>query len=146
MDESSKCCEKKERLPNTMGVEGRKPPRRPTTYGSVEFVRTMMEVADNPLPSTSEQAPDMRAGGDCKDIELQGGLTQDNDSIVWDPKPCNCVADGPKCRECLSSEKGAIKVQMESWSVEKTVVFGIILGAFCIWAVVFGICLNVFKL
>lgn len=138
MDESSKCCEKKKATKHN-GGRGAQATATTTTYGS-------MEVADNPVPSTSEQAPDMRAGGDCKDIELQAGLTQDNDSIVWDPKPCNCVADGPKCRECLSSEKGAIKVQMESWSVEKTVVFGIILGAFCIWAVVFGICLNVFKL
>ncbi|XP_050036684.1 uncharacterized protein [Dermacentor andersoni] len=108
-----------------------------------------MEVADNPTAGVSEQAPDVRAGGDHKgieDIELAAGLAQDNDSIVWDPKPCNCVADGPKCRECLAAGRNAVKVQMESWSVEKTVIFGIILGAFFIWAVVFGICLNVFKL
>ncbi|KAL1471301.1 hypothetical protein MTO96_023755 [Rhipicephalus appendiculatus] len=89
---------------------------------------------------------DLRAGGDSKDMELHTSLARDNDSIVWDPKPCNCVADGPKCRECLASERSAVKVQLESWSVEKTVIFGVILGAFFIWAVVFGICLNVFKL
>lgn len=108
-----------------------------------------MEVADNPAPGVLEQAPDVRASGDHKgieDIELATNLARDNDSIVWDPKPCNCVADGPKCGECLATGKNAIKVQMESWSVEKTVIFGIILGAFFIWAVVFGICLNVFKL
>uniref|UniRef100_A0A131YI65 Uncharacterized protein n=1 Tax=Rhipicephalus appendiculatus TaxID=34631 RepID=A0A131YI65_RHIAP len=105
-----------------------------------------MEVADNPAPGPSEQAPDLRAGGDSKDMELHTSLARDNDSIVWDPKPCNCVADGPKCRECLASERSAVKVQLESWSVEKTVIFGVILGAFFIWAVVFGICLNVYKL
>ncbi|KAH7942105.1 hypothetical protein HPB49_020587 [Dermacentor silvarum] len=108
-----------------------------------------MEVADNSAPGVLEQAPDVRASGDHKgieDIELATNLARDNDSIVWDPKPCNCVADGPKCGECLATGKNAIKVQMESWSVEKTVIFGIILGAFFIWAVVFGICLNVFKL
>ncbi|XP_050036683.1 uncharacterized protein [Dermacentor andersoni] len=139
MDESSKCCEKKNGSNNGRGTHVG---TSSTTYGS-------MEVADNPTAGVSEQAPDVRAGGDHKgieDIELAAGLAQDNDSIVWDPKPCNCVADGPKCRECLAAGRNAVKVQMESWSVEKTVIFGIILGAFFIWAVVFGICLNVFKL
>uniref|UniRef100_A0A1E1XV44 Uncharacterized protein n=1 Tax=Amblyomma sculptum TaxID=1581419 RepID=A0A1E1XV44_AMBSC len=107
-----------------------------------------MEVADNSA-STLEPSPDARAGGDHKgagDIELARGIARDDDSIVWDPKPCNCVANGPKCHECLAANKDALKVQMESWSVEKTVIFGVILGAFLIWAVVFGVCLNVFKL
>ncbi|KAH7971905.1 uncharacterized protein LOC119375497 isoform X2 [Rhipicephalus sanguineus] len=139
MDETSKCCEKKNgRRDGGGGRSGAQAAATSTTYGS-------MEVADNPVLGPSEQAPDMRAGGDSKDIELHTSLTRE-DSIVWDPKPCNCVADGPKCRECMASGKSTVKVQMESWSVEKTVIFGIILGAFFIWAVVFGICLNVFKL
>uniref|UniRef100_A0A023G9E2 Uncharacterized protein n=1 Tax=Amblyomma triste TaxID=251400 RepID=A0A023G9E2_AMBTT len=107
-----------------------------------------MEVADNSA-NTLEAPPDARAGGDHKgagDIELAGSIVRDDDSIVWDPKPCNCVSNGPKCHECLAANKDAMKVQMESWSVEKTVIFGVILGAFLIWAVVFGVCLNVFKL
>nr|XP_054928171.1 uncharacterized protein LOC129385548 [Dermacentor andersoni] len=136
MDESSECFEIRNGSNN-----GRR------THVSASS--TMMKVADNPAPGVSEQARDVRAGGDYRRIEyieLATGIARDNDSIVWDPKPCSCVADGPKCRSCLVAGKNAVKVKRESWSVEKTVIFGIILGAFFIWAVVFGICFNVFKL
>lgn len=107
-----------------------------------------MEVANN----FAEHPPASEALGSSDhrnletDIELARGIAPDNGSIIWDPKPCGCAGDGPKCHECLASSKASVKVKMESWSIEKTVFLGIILGAFFVWAIVFGVCLNVYKL
>lgn len=109
-----------------------------------------MEVANNfpeqpPVPvSEALGSSEHRSSG--TDIELARGISPDNGSIIWDPKPCGCSSDGPKCHECVAATKASVKVKMESWSIEKTVFFGIILGAFFVWAVVFGVCLNIYKL
>lgn len=109
-----------------------------------------MEVANNfpeqpPMPASEALGSNEHRSSDT-DIELARGVAPDNGSFIWDPKPCGCTGDGPKCHECLASSRASVKIKMESWSVEKTVLLGIILGAFFVWAVVFGVCLNVYKL
>uniref|UniRef100_V5HBU4 Uncharacterized protein n=1 Tax=Ixodes ricinus TaxID=34613 RepID=V5HBU4_IXORI len=113
-----------------------------------------IEVANNHAGDTLASAlPDARAAGDFGaggDMELVrnvgGALAGPNGTAPESPKRCTCAVGGPKCTECIAIGGGAVKVQMESWSPQKTTVFSVILVAFVIWAVVFGVCLSVFKL
>ncbi|XP_002415730.3 uncharacterized protein LOC8042667 isoform X3 [Ixodes scapularis] len=113
-----------------------------------------VEVANNHAGDTLALAPpdtraagDFGAGGDMELVRNVGGASAGpNGTATESPKRCTCAAGGPKCTECIAIGRGAVKVQMESWSPQKTTVFGVILVAFVIWAVVFGVCLSVFKL
>ncbi|CAN7937853.1 unnamed protein product [Ixodes hexagonus] len=115
-----------------------------------------MEVANNytgdsliSAPLDARGAGDFSAGGEIElvksisDASAEAGL---NGVAPEAARRCTCVVGGPKCTECIALGRGTIKMQMESWSPQKTTVFGVILVAFVIWAVVFGVCLNVFKL
>ncbi|XP_040358276.1 uncharacterized protein LOC8042667 isoform X2 [Ixodes scapularis] len=123
--------------------------------GSYDFSKpSRVEVANNHAGDTLALAPpdtraagDFGAGGDMELVRNVGGASAGpNGTATESPKRCTCAAGGPKCTECIAIGRGAVKVQMESWSPQKTTVFGVILVAFVIWAVVFGVCLSVFKL
>lgn len=115
-----------------------------------------MEVANNYTGDSLVSAPldprgggDFGAGGDIELVKSLGDISDaggTNGATPEAAKRCTCVVNGSKCTECIAIGRGTVKVQMESWSPQKTTIFGVILAAFVIWAVVFGVCLNIFKL
>lgn len=106
-----------------------------------------MEVANNHTAENHSSGQGDRAGGNGSvgDIELVR-THEENLEMGQGDRRCVCVVGGPKCNECLAVGRGAVRVELESWSPRKTRVMGIILVAFVLWAVVFGVCLNVFRL
>ncbi|XP_029822608.2 uncharacterized protein LOC8042667 isoform X1 [Ixodes scapularis] len=119
----------------------------PAKYGSVEVANNHAGDTLALAPPDTRAAGDFGAGGDMELVRNVGGASAGpNGTATESPKRCTCAAGGPKCTECIAIGRGAVKVQMESWSPQKTTVFGVILVAFVIWAVVFGVCLSVFKL
>lgn len=116
-------------------------------YGSIEVANNHAADTLASAPPDARAAGDFGAGGDMELVRNVGGASAGpNGAAPESPKRCTCAVGGPKCTECLAIGGGAVKVQMESWSPQKTTVFGVILAAFVIWAVVFGVCLSVFKL
>lgn len=87
------------------------------------------------------------AGGGVELLETRRGPRAE--LVPAELRRCTCGDGGVRCSECVLGTAGSrptVRLQLETWSARKTLVFAVVLGAFAIWAVVFGLCLNWFSL
>lgn len=84
-------------------------------------------------------------GGDAAGaIELLKASSSNGTSTAG-TQPCTCAEGGLRCNTAAAAIPN-VRLQLETWSPRKTVILVAIVVSFAVWAVVFGVCLNLLNL